>query len=188
MHAPCPNVPTSSNTTPWPFPRRSPGHCFSCAPPPMTRYPFTYKTHRSMGSLNHTAPPWSPKQHDINIKPAIDVPYPHDPLVYIASKTCRSFATSPNIDALIASFQQPMVKDPTYGSHPAAHLLASYASDELPASVGLLWPLSSIRSAISKGPHISTLKPEATTFVCTELQGRVQRGFSIILSVDYALT
>ena len=157
-------------------------------PPPVTRYPFTYKTHRSMGSLNPTAPPWSPQQHDINIKPAIDVPYPHDPLVYIASKTCRSFATSPNIDALIASFQQPMVKDPIYGSHPAAHLLASYASDGLPASVGLPWPLFSIRSAISKGPHISTLKPEATTFVCTELQGRVQRGFSIILSVDYALT
>ena len=155
--------------------------------PPVARDPFTYETHWYMGSLTPTAPPWSPQQHGINIKSATDIPSKKDPLVCIASKTSLSFATSLNMDALIASFQQPMVKAQPYGSHPAAHLLVSYTSDGFPASAGLHWPLSSIRSAISKGPHTSTLKPEATTFVCTELQEQVQWGFSIIISVDDAL-
>ena len=41
--------------------------------------------------------------------------------------------------------------------------------------------------AIYKGPHASTLKPNATTFVCKELQEIVQHGFSIILFVGDTL-
>ena len=80
-----------------------------------------------------------------------------------------------------------MVKYPPYSSHPTANLLVSYALDGFLALVGPPWPFTSIKLTISKGPHTSTLKPEATTFVCKELQERVQYGFSIIISVDDAI-
>ena len=91
------------------------------------------------------------------------------------------------MDTLIASFQKHMVKAPLYGSYPAANIMVSYASDSFPGLVGPPWYLTSIVSAIHKGPHTLILTSEATTCVCNELQERVQRSFSIILSVDDAL-
>ena len=47
--------------------------------------------------------------------------------------------------------------------------------------------MTTILSAISTGPHASTLKPEDAAFFQQELLEQAQRGFSVILPVDVAL-
>jgi hypothetical protein len=111
-----------------------------------------------------------------------------DPIISIPSNTSLSFASSLNMDALITSFQKHMVKAPPYSSYPVVNLLVSYASDSFPALVGPPWYLTSIVSTIHKVPHTSILTSDAIIFVRNEVQEMVQRSFSIVPSVDDALT
>ena len=177
----------SGYTTPWPFLWQSPDHCSPCGLPHVVQITNIYQSQKYMCPLDPTAPPWLPHQHGINPKLATDKTKILDPLVSISSNTSLSFTTFSDMDAPIASFRKHMAKAPLYGSHHTANLLAYYASCGFLALVWLPWNLTSIVSVIYKGPHTSIITSNDTTFVCKELQQRVQRGFIIMLSVDDAL-
>jgi len=46
-------------------------------------------------------------------------------------------------------------------NHPAAPLLRQYATHGCPVSVGRDWTLSELDAAVQRGPHISSLEPDA---------------------------
>ena len=80
-----------------------------------------------------------------------------------------------------------MVKYPPVYSHPAAILLASYASKYFPAEVGTPYPLKSIKAAIKIDSHASTMKSNTKKIIREEILLRAKRGFSIILFVKDTL-
>ena len=67
-------------------------------------------------------------------------------------------------------------------------LLEEYAANGLPVEVSLEWSLKTIRHAIGKGNHFSTLSLESTAFYRKEILERTQKGFSIVFSVTKAIT
>ena len=126
-----------------------------------------------------------PQVSDLN--PGVPQAVSDNPLYTEALIASAALKTSPSVDAFIKSRQHKTFQAPLPGSHPAAALLQSYATDGFPAEVGAAWPMASILAAVAAGPHTSTMKPAATTFCRTDLLDRVRRGFSIILTLDDAL-
>ena len=53
--------------------------------------------------------------------------------------------------------------------------------------VGTEWSLATIRHAIKKGPHSSTLYLESTSFCRGVILERTQRWFSIVLMEEYTI-
>ena len=110
-----------------------------------------------------------------------------DPLLLAATVAADELNSFDSLSVFIRSRQQPTLAAPPLMDHPAAALLASYASGGLPANVGPRWTTASINAGIAKGPHTSTISSTSTPFCRQELLERSQRGFSIILSVHNAL-
>ena len=73
-----------------------------------------------------------------------------------------------DIDEMISTYQQPMIKAPSIPSHPSVVLFASYASKGFLVEVGTPWPLNSAKYAINIGPYAPTLNPRSTKFVREE--------------------
>ena len=59
-----------------------------------------------------------------------------NPLQQVASSTAKELLSYSSIDSFIRSRQQPTLAGPPLSDHPAASLLASYASDGCPAEAG----------------------------------------------------
>ena len=163
------------------------------SPPPPAEARLRPPNFRSQTSLVATARPWAPSSHMSPVaRPWQLPPSPHPTLapstiVDAAASAGRSLLSATSITDYLRAQQHQTFQAPAIGTHPAASLLQSYATQGFPADAGPDWPLASIKAGIKLGPHTSTLTPEATAFCRVELLERVARGFSIILSQDDAL-
>ena len=68
--------------------------------------------------------------------------------------------------------------------HPSTPLLQECASHVFPVEVGPKWYLPTIRKAIFKGSHTSTLTPTAAAFFRTDILDRSLWGFIIVLTKE----
>ena len=144
--------------------------------------PSTLDTHQS--TPTPTAIP-----HKTTPVPSRDlvVPVLTDPLREVAAIAAAELQSFESRSAFICSRQQPTLAAPPLPDHPAAALLASYASEGFPANVGTCWSMASIQAGIAKGPHTSAISDTSTSFCRQEILERSQRGFSVILSVQDTL-
>ena len=86
-----------------------------------------------------------------------------DPLVAQATSTAVQITNTVFLLTYFRSAQQPTVAAPPWlAGHPSTALLKDYASNGSPVEVVPEWSLGTIRHAIKKGPHSSTLYPEST--------------------------
>ena len=65
--------------------------------------------------------------------------------------------------------------------HPAADLLQTYVEEGIPDHTGPPCLFQALETAISKGPHASSLTPEMSSFIRGEMQRRIKDGFRILL-------
>ena len=68
--------------------------------------------------------------------------------------------------------------------HPSTPLLQECASHVFPVEVGPKWYLPTIRKAIFKGSHTSTLTPTVAAFFRTDILDRYLWGFIIVLTKE----
>ena len=64
--------------------------------------------------------------------------------------------------------------------HPVASLLKEYASQGYAVNVGRNWTLEEREAAVEKGPHSSSLEPDAIDQIQMEAKEKVKQGFSKI--------
>jgi hypothetical protein len=69
--------------------------------------------------------------------------------------------------------------------HPAASLLKEYASQGCPVDVGRNWTLEELETAVEKGPHSSSLEPDAIEQIQMEAKEKVKQGFSKIYTWEW---
>jgi len=69
--------------------------------------------------------------------------------------------------------------------HPAAPLLKEYASQGCPVDVGRNWTLEELEAAVEKGPHSSSLEPDAIEQIQMEAKEKVKQGFAKIYSWEW---
>ena len=65
--------------------------------------------------------------------------------------------------------------------HPAAPLLVEYARKGCAVSVGRDWTLNELEAAVSRGPHVSALEPDAIAQIQIEAREKVKQGFAKIV-------
>ncbi len=68
--------------------------------------------------------------------------------------------------------------------HPAAELLTSYATLGCPTETGKPWTVEQMQAAITRGPHISALVPEAVAQLQEEVREKVANGQARVVLWD----
>ena len=112
-----------------------------------------------------------------------------DTLVFWDSYTAEQISQSADLLTYLRSAQQLTVTiPPRYVGHTATALLEDYTVNGFPAEFGLEWSLETIRHAIGKGPHYSTLSLDSTAFYRKDILEQNHQGFSIVLSVTNYIT
>ena len=69
--------------------------------------------------------------------------------------------------------------------HPAAPLLKEYASQGCPVDVGRNWTAEELEAAVEKGPHSSSLEPDAIEQIQMEAREKVKQGFAKIYTWEW---
>ena len=59
-------------------------------------------------------------------------------------------------------------------AHPAGPILLKYVRHGCPVDVGWNWSRVEIMAAVERGPHISTLAPEAIAMIHEEVEAKVK--------------
>ena len=68
--------------------------------------------------------------------------------------------------------------------HPAAAMLLRYAQQGCPVDVGRDWTPEEMEAAIKRGPHVSSLEPDAIAQIQIEAREKEKQGFARIIKWD----